>query len=66
MFLLIAAVALVAFVSSLVYLVDFAMASRRDSLFAPADRRGVRRARRVTGMYVRGGPEQLQEQLTHR
>ncbi|SEG12614.1 hypothetical protein SAMN04489712_103309 [Thermomonospora echinospora] len=61
MFLIIAAVALIALVSSLVYLVEFARASRRDSLFAPADRGGVRRARRVTGMYVRGG----QEQLTH-
>ncbi|MBA9004514.1 MULTISPECIES: hypothetical protein [Thermomonospora] len=61
MFLIIAAVALIALMSSLAYLIDFAWASRHDSLRAPADRRGVRRARRVSGMYVRG----REEQLTH-
>jgi hypothetical protein len=55
MFMLIAAVALIAFVSSLIYLMDFARASRRDQFFHPADRGGVKRARLVSGMYVRGG-----------
>ncbi|MEV5572809.1 hypothetical protein AB0L06_22410 [Spirillospora sp. NPDC052269] len=36
------------------YLVEFARESRRDALFGPADSRSARRARRVTGMYVRG------------
>lgn len=35
------------------YLWDFSRASRRDALFLPASDRGARRARRVTGMYVR-------------
>ncbi|REE95356.1 hypothetical protein [Thermomonospora umbrina] len=59
MFLIIAAVALVGFLSSLVYLVEFARASRHDSLFTPTDAGGFRRARRVTGMYVRGRDEEL-------
>ncbi|RFU41000.1 hypothetical protein DZF91_14195 [Actinomadura logoneensis] len=43
----------------LFYLLAFARASRRDVFFVPADSRGTRRARRVTGMYVRGveGPD---------
>lgn len=55
MFILVAAVALIAFASSLVYLAVFARHSRRDSLFHPAAGAGARRARRVTGMYTRGG-----------
>ncbi|WP_245623131.1 hypothetical protein [Spirillospora albida] len=39
----------------LFYLWDFARASRRDALFLPASDRRARRARRVTGMYTRGG-----------
>lgn len=38
---------------SLVYLWDFSRASRRDALFLPATDRRARRARKVTGMYVR-------------
>ncbi|MEU8800102.1 hypothetical protein [Spirillospora sp. NPDC048819] len=38
---------------SLAYLWDFSRASRRDALFLPASDRRARRARRVTGMYVR-------------
>ncbi|POM22843.1 hypothetical protein BTM25_50480 [Actinomadura rubteroloni] len=37
------------------WLVDFARASRNDSLFQPASSAHARRARRLTGMYVRGG-----------
>jgi hypothetical protein len=37
----------------LAYLWDFSRASRRDALFLPASDRRARRARRVTGMYVR-------------
>lgn len=58
MFMLVAAVALIAFVSSIGYLALFARHSRRDSLFRPATGRGARRARRVTGMYTRGGEEE--------
>ncbi|TNY34765.1 hypothetical protein [Thermomonospora catenispora] len=61
MFLIIAAVALIALISSVVYLIDFALATRHDSLRAPASSGGVRRARRVSGMYVRS----REEQLTH-
>ncbi|TDC44943.1 hypothetical protein E1281_32045 [Actinomadura sp. KC345] len=39
--------------AGLVYLWDFSRASRRDALFLPASDRRARRARRVTGMYVR-------------
>lgn len=39
--------------TGLVYLWDFSRASRRDALFLPASDRRARRARRVTGMYVR-------------
>ena len=53
MFMLVAAVALIAFVSSVVYLLEFARASRRDRLFLPAAGGGARRARRVSGMYFR-------------
>jgi hypothetical protein len=62
MFLIIAAVALIALVLSLVYLADFARASRRDQLFTMAEPGGVRRARWISGMYVRDDGEQL----THR
>ncbi|GAA0587028.1 MULTISPECIES: hypothetical protein [Actinomadura] len=40
-------------VAGLVYLWDFSRASRYDALFLPASDRRARRARRVTGMYVR-------------
>lgn len=53
MFMLIAALALIAFVSSVVYLLEFAQASRRDRLFLPAAGGGARRARRISGVYVR-------------
>ncbi|WP_131741261.1 hypothetical protein [Actinomadura roseirufa] len=46
--------ALVGLLASLIYLADFARASRRDALFLPASTRRARRARRVTGMYTRG------------
>ena len=59
-------VGLVAMVASLLYLLDFARASRGDNLYLPASTGGTRRARRVTGMYARGveisedpHPEQL-------
>lgn len=61
MVLIIAAVALIALISSLVYLIDFAWASRHDSLRSPANSGGIRRARWVSGMYIRG----REEQLTH-
>ena len=47
------ALALAGGLAGLVYLWDFSRASRRDALFLPASNRGARRARRVTGMYVR-------------
>lgn len=47
------ALAVVGLLAGLVYLWDFSRASRRDALFLPAPDRGARRARRVTGMYVR-------------
>ncbi|WP_433335963.1 hypothetical protein [Spirillospora sp. CA-294931] len=56
MFIVLAAVAgLVVLMGLMIYLADFARASRRDSLFLPASSRGTRRARRVAGIYVRGG-----------
>ncbi|WP_034489589.1 hypothetical protein [Actinomadura oligospora] len=51
---LVALVALFPLLMALLYLVEFARESRRDALFGPADSRSARRARRVTGMYVRG------------
>ncbi|TDD36959.1 hypothetical protein E1287_09510 [Actinomadura sp. KC06] len=39
--------------AGVVYLWDFSRASRRDALFLPASDRRSRRARRVSGMYVR-------------
>ncbi|MFI0407791.1 hypothetical protein [Actinomadura sp. 3N508] len=39
--------------AGVVYLWDFSRASRRDALFLPASDRRARRARRVSGMYVR-------------
>lgn len=59
MFMLFAAIALIAFVSSVVYLLEFALASRRDSLRGPATGAGARRARRITGMYKRGEEREL-------
>ncbi|WP_067805787.1 hypothetical protein [Actinomadura formosensis] len=48
-----AALVLAGLLGGLVYLWDFSRASRRDALFLPAPDRRARRARRVTGMYVR-------------
>ncbi|MDL4816033.1 hypothetical protein [Actinomadura opuntiae] len=39
--------------AALVYLWNFARASRRDTLFTPPTGRGARAARKVTGVYVR-------------
>ncbi|MEU8305058.1 hypothetical protein AB0C84_16020 [Actinomadura sp. NPDC048955] len=47
------ALVLAGVLGSLVYLWDFSRASRRDALFLPATDRRARRARKVTGMYVR-------------
>ncbi|MCP9949276.1 MULTISPECIES: hypothetical protein [Actinomadura] len=47
------ALVLAGMMGGLVYLWDFSRASRRDALFLPASDRRARRARRVTGMYVR-------------
>ncbi|NDU77634.1 hypothetical protein GWI34_34225 [Actinomadura sp. DSM 109109] len=47
------ALVLAGVLGSLVYLWDFSRASRRDALFLPATDRRSRRARKVTGMYVR-------------
>lgn len=55
MFVLIALVALGLMAGVLLYLVQFALASRHDSLFHPAESANIRRARRITGMYARGG-----------
>ncbi|MFC4912719.1 hypothetical protein [Actinomadura gamaensis] len=52
-----AVVALFMIVVALLYLVEFARASRRDALFGPAASRSARRARMVTGMYIRGGED---------
>ncbi|MFC6884653.1 MULTISPECIES: hypothetical protein [Actinomadura] len=46
---------LIGLLASVLYLADFARASRRDALFLPASNRRARRARKVTGMYIRGG-----------
>jgi hypothetical protein len=54
MFIAVTAVALIGLLASLVYLVEFARASRGDALFLPASTGRARRARRVTGMYARG------------
>lgn len=48
-----AALAFAGLLGGLGYLWDFSRASRRDALFLPASDRRARRARRVTGMYVR-------------
>ncbi|MES9540479.1 MULTISPECIES: hypothetical protein [unclassified Actinomadura] len=56
------AIVVAGMLGSLVYLWDFSRASRRDALFLPASDRRSRRARRVTGMYVRDygrGDEEL-------
>lgn len=55
MFVLIALVGVSLLAGVLLYLVQFAVASRNDSLFHPAESANIRRARRLTGMYVRGG-----------
>ncbi|MFA1545680.1 hypothetical protein [Actinomadura chokoriensis] len=47
------ALALAGLLGGLAYLWDFSRASRRDALFLPASDGRARRARRVTGMYVR-------------
>ncbi|MEV4678339.1 MULTISPECIES: hypothetical protein [Actinomadura] len=47
------ALAFAGLLGGLVYLWDFSRASRRDALFLPASDGRARRARRVTGMYVR-------------
>ena len=47
------ALVLAGLLGGLAYLWDFSRASRRDALFLPASGGGARRARRVTGMYVR-------------
>ncbi|MEU8340826.1 hypothetical protein SAMN05443665_100716 [Actinomadura meyerae] len=47
------ALAFAGLLGGLVYLWDFSRASRRDALFLPAPDGRARRARRVTGMYVR-------------
>ncbi|GAA4237544.1 hypothetical protein GCM10022254_49870 [Actinomadura meridiana] len=47
------ALVLVGVLTGFVYLWDFSRASRCDALFLPASDRRARRARRVTGMYVR-------------
>jgi hypothetical protein len=47
------ALVLAGLLGGLVYLWDFSRASRRDALFLPAQDGRARRARRVTGMYVR-------------
>ncbi|SFN45911.1 hypothetical protein SAMN04489713_10274 [Actinomadura madurae] len=47
------ALVLAGMMGGLVYLWDFSRASRRDALFLPASDRRARRARRVTGMYIR-------------
>ncbi len=54
MFIAVTAVALIGLLASLVYLAEFARASRGDALFHPASTGRARRARRVTGMYTRG------------
>ncbi|RAY10915.1 hypothetical protein DPM19_32775 [Actinomadura craniellae] len=59
MFMLIAVISIVILLASFAYLVEFARASRRDSLFLPASSGGARRARRVTGVYTRGPQEEL-------
>jgi hypothetical protein len=53
MFVTFAALVLAGGLAGLVYLWDFSRASRRDELFLPASDRRARRARRVTGVYVR-------------
>jgi hypothetical protein len=54
MFIAVTGVGLIALLASLVYLIEFAKASRGDALFTPASTGHVRRARRITGMYARG------------
>ncbi|WP_019631255.1 hypothetical protein [Actinomadura atramentaria] len=47
--------AVVTLMTLAVWLLDFARASRTDALDRPASSAQARRARRLTGMYVRGG-----------
>lgn len=49
-FVIISSIVLIVFAA---YLVDFRLASRRDALTAQAGSAAARRARRVSGMYVR-------------
>ncbi|MFB4308763.1 hypothetical protein [Actinomadura sp. GTD37] len=55
------ALALAGLLGGFAYLWDFSRASRRDALFLPASDRRARRARRVTGMYVRDYPRRDDE-----
>lgn len=50
-------IALVVLASSLVFLVEFARLSRRDTLYYPAASPGAGFARKVCGMYTRGTGE---------
>ncbi|GAA2414462.1 hypothetical protein GCM10010191_25570 [Actinomadura vinacea] len=65
MFIAVTAVALIGLLASLVYLVEFAKASRGDALFLPASTGSARRARRVTGMYARGSVLDLYDDYDH-
>ncbi|MFI0350506.1 hypothetical protein [Actinomadura sp. 9N407] len=57
MFIAVTGMGLIGLLVSLVYLVEFARASRGDALFRPASTGRARRARRITGMYARGTEE---------
>jgi hypothetical protein len=57
-------VGLVALLASLVYLLDFARASRGDNLYLPATSGRARRARLVTGMYTRGAESPRDDEIT--
>jgi hypothetical protein len=46
---------LIGLLASLVGLLEFARVSRGDNLYLPATSGSARRARRLTGMYARGG-----------
>ncbi|GAA3925669.1 hypothetical protein GCM10023085_03660 [Actinomadura viridis] len=54
MFIVMIVIGLIGLLASLVYLAEFARASRGDALFLPASTGSARRARRVSGMYIRG------------
>ncbi|MFF5261003.1 hypothetical protein ACFY4C_18850 [Actinomadura viridis] len=59
MFIVMIVIGLIGLLASLVYLAEFARASRGDALFLPASTGSTRRARRVTGMYIRGPIEEM-------